>query len=455
MVLPPTSPTPPLVSGKAIDLADGHVEVSTGESEDVFDGGAAFSVSAWVKGWPTESYAPFVSKGATFPKPSDVASLKLWLDGADTSVMDKGSSLGASGTPANGNNVKFWGDKSGNGYHAISTQTPTYNTTGINNGFPGINTNGDAYLVENSAADFDAWDSMTLFFVTKWASSSYWTWGIEKGQNYNGSAGWQVQRMNTGAGQATGMWFARPGTGHTRRTGTWGMDARTDTKIITMRYDGASTNMKFYANGSYQTQHTSMVSSFVSNSTQKLRVGERYIWGEILIYRNALSDTDREYVEGYLAQKFGMSGQLPSDHTGLDQSGWALGRGTSADGVSANLAGVGGPASGSESTISPSTDNQWHHAVSTFDGGTRKLYLDGVEVASQSASGSVSATATTLVFGAIDFNSSAAAEEEVKNIAAAQHSGIKLDEVRFYNAALIRAKSRRHVQLSARETFAK
>ena len=199
MVLPTYIADTPFGSGKAIDLADGHVEVSTGESEDVFDGGSAFSVSAWVKGWPTESYAPFVSKGATFPKPSDVASLKLWLDGADTSVMDKGSSLGASGTPANGNNVKFWGDKSGNGYHAISTQTPTYNTTGINNGFPGINTNGDAYLVENSAADFDAWDSMTLFFVTKWGSSSYWTWGIEKGQNYNGSAGWQVQRMNTGA----------------------------------------------------------------------------------------------------------------------------------------------------------------------------------------------------------------------------------------------------------------
>ena len=150
--------------------------------------------------------------------------------------------------------------------------------------------------------------------------------------------------------------------------------------------------------------------------------------------------TDREYVEGYLAQKFGMSGQLPSDHTGLDQSGWALGRGTSSDGVSAILAGLGAPASGSESTISPSTDNQWHHAVSTFDGGTRKLYLDGVEVASQSASGSVSATATTLVFGAIDFNSSAAAEEEVKNIAAAQHSGIKLDEVRFYDSALSSAE---------------
>ena len=137
------------------------------------------------------------------------------------------------------------------------------------------------------------------------------------------------------------------------------------------------------------------------------------MWGD-LIYRNALSDTDREYVEGYLAQKFGMSGQLPSDHTGLNQSGWALGRGTSADGVSAILAGVGGAASGSSSTITPSTDNQWHLAVSTFDGGTRKLYLDGEEVASQSASGSVSSTANTLVFGAIDFNSSAAPRRRSK-----------------------------------------
>ena len=87
-------------------------------------------------------------------------------------------------------------------------------------------------------------------------------------------------------------------------------------------------------------------------------------------------------MEGYLAQKFGMSGQLPSDHTGLDQSGWALGRGTSSDGVSAILAGLGAPASGSESTISPSTDNQWHHVVSTLMGVPARLTSMAVEVSS-------------------------------------------------------------------------
>ena len=430
----------PFGSGKAIDLADGHVEVSTGESEDVFDGGSAFSVSAWVKGWPTESYAPFVSKGATFPKPSDVASLKLWLDGTDTSVMDKGTSLGASGPPANHNDVvKYWGDKSGNGHHATSTNSPKYYLNTIN-GHPAIHTQSAWFNISDSATAFDAWDSMTFFITWKWNGGDYWHAGLRKhnaGNGNNQSTGFSFDRMNVGAGQSSALWWGT-GSAATRLTGSSTMNAY-DPMVISVRYDGSSTNLKYYANGRYIKESTSIVSSFASNS-HPLSFGNKFYWGELLIYRDALSTTDREYVEGYLAQKFGMSGQLPSDHTGLDQSGWALGRGTSSDGVSAILAGLGAPASGSESTISPSTDNQWHHAVSTFDGGTRKLYLDGVEVASQSASGSVSATATTLVFGAIDFNSSAAAEEEVKNIAAAQHSGIKLDEVRFYDSALSSAE---------------
>jgi hypothetical protein len=74
-VSPPYITDTPFGSGKAIDLTDGHVEVLTGESEDTFDGGASFSVSGWVKGWPNESFAPFVSKGSKFNKPSEVASL--------------------------------------------------------------------------------------------------------------------------------------------------------------------------------------------------------------------------------------------------------------------------------------------------------------------------------------------------------------------------------------------
>ena len=69
----------PFGSGKAIDLANGHVEIPTGETEDVFDGGNAFSVSAWVKGWPQDFGGPIISKGGEIPSPANISGLTLWL----------------------------------------------------------------------------------------------------------------------------------------------------------------------------------------------------------------------------------------------------------------------------------------------------------------------------------------------------------------------------------------
>jgi hypothetical protein len=141
----------PFGSGKAIDLANGHVEVTTGESEDSFDGGGASSVSAWVKGWPSSSFAPFVSKGAKFNKPTEIASLKLWLDAADLTTMDQGTALGTSGPPqSDGNSVKFWADKSGNGHHATTSNSPTYRTNSIN-GKPSIDTQGDWFTITDGS----------------------------------------------------------------------------------------------------------------------------------------------------------------------------------------------------------------------------------------------------------------------------------------------------------------
>ena len=426
----------PFGSGKAIDLADGHVEVLTGESEDVFDGGAAFSVSAWVKGWPAESYAPFVSKGAKFNKPDEIPSLKLWLDATDLTTMDKGTSLGANGPPQNnGDSVKYWADKSGNGHHATTSNSPTYKTNSIN-GSPAIDTTSDWFTITDSATSFDTLDSMSFFVVWKWNGGDYWHAGIRKHNAGNGngqSTGFSFDRMNIGAGQSSALWWGT-GSGATRLTGSRTMDAY-DPKIITVRYDGSSTNLKYYANGAYIKQSTSIVSSFSTNS-HPLQIGNKFTWGEFLFYRDALSDANREKAEGYLAQKWGLSGFLPSGHEGLNTNGWALGRGNSTNGVSSSLNGVGGSISGSSSTISPSTDNNWHQVVSTFDGGTRKLYLDGVEVSSQDASGAVLANAHALIFGATDMNSSTPGEEEAKLVAAANHSGIKLDEVRFYNSSL-------------------
>ena len=72
----------------------------------------------------------------------------------------------------------------------------------------------------------------------------------------------------------------------------------------------------------------------------------------------------------------------------------------------------------------------------TFDGTTRKVYVDGSQISSHSFSGSVSSSVSALVFGAADHNNSTPGADESKLVAAAKHSGIKLDEVRFYDTAL-------------------
>ena len=245
-------------------------------------------------------------------------------------------------------------------------------------------------------------------------------------------------RMNVGNNQATGMWWGT-GSAKTRLTGNSGMNAY-DPKIITVHYDGSVPRIAYYTNGANYRQTTNMVSSFVSDTSASFSLGNKFYYGELLVYRDALSDDDREFVEGYLAQKWGMTGYLPAGHAGLDTSGWALGRGSSSNGVSSILSGVGGADSGSSSTISPSSDNQWHHVVSAYDGGTRKLYLDGEEVSSVTSSGSITANAHALIFGGTDMNSSAAATDEIKTPAVTNHSGIKLDEVRFYNTGLSAAQ---------------
>ena len=64
-------------------MIDGHVEISTGGNEDVFDGNGSFSVSAWVKGWPDEYPESIASKGYAIPTSKELKHPELWLDAED------------------------------------------------------------------------------------------------------------------------------------------------------------------------------------------------------------------------------------------------------------------------------------------------------------------------------------------------------------------------------------
>ncbi|MDA9120257.1 hypothetical protein N9J83_09005, partial [Opitutales bacterium] len=240
------------------------------------------------------------------------ADLTLWLDASDQSTLNKSNTLGGAGQPKDGESVKFWADKSGQEHHAITSNSGTYLENSINEYYPSIDTTGDTFELVNSAESFDAWSEMTIFFVHIWKNDYSWQWGIKKG--WDGTAGWVIERLNVGASQGLGLKWARPENTSTRLNGSGATAARYEAKVIAMKYDGSSTNLKYFANGKFIKESNETEPSFVSNTTDTLKIGNSYKWGEVLIFKNALPDTKRELIEGYLAHKWGMASELDEGH---------------------------------------------------------------------------------------------------------------------------------------------
>ena len=160
--------------------------------------------------------------------------------------------------------------------------------------------------------------------------------------------------------------------------------------------------------------------------------------GEMIVTKGYFTHSSREAIEGYLAGKWGLNSKLPSSHSGKDWSdtgGWAISSELSSNSLATNFPGLN-DVSSFNNTTDLENSNSWHHLVVSISGDTQKFYIDGVETDSQTIAGSFSSTASALVLGAYDRNTTAASTDEIKNIAAAGHSGIKLDEVRIYDKGL-------------------
>jgi hypothetical protein len=392
----------PFGSGKAIDLADGHVEISTGGNEDVFDGNGSFSVSAWVKGWPGEFPESIVSKGYAIPKLDTSPNLKIWMDADDANSFQ-----------LSGSNITKWYNKAGNGY--IFDQKTGDPTRTVVNGKNVVNFDGNDQLWTN---DVFLASNFTILSVSRWTGGGNGRLIASKDRNW--LFGYNSSRNDRFYFEG---WVRRGGSADTN----WNLHAATmnssDQANTWTNFVQTTTNGNGAHNSNYAPSKLSFgaYDTLVQPSKGEIR--------ELLVFDTVISTSDRQKLEGYLAHKWGLTDQMPSGHP-AKLSGWSVGRNVLENNdLSVNIAGIGGSKTASHSTAL-STDNQWHHIVSTYDGGTRKIYLDGTEVSSASASGAVASTTATLLLGASDMNATAG------TVAAARHSGIKLDEVRFYTSGL-------------------
>jgi hypothetical protein len=238
----------------------------------------------------------------------------LWFDGADP--------LGNGNAPANGTSLTTWVNK---GITTVTlahgTSQPTYSTN-FQNGLGSVSFNNNYF---SAAYSFNL-QTKSAFIVCSQSNNatdspqgilSFYGAGLDTVASTNGY-GYQATQGGYGSFGWLYNIFAGGSTGYYIATGT----------------AGANTPMGIYGNVfSNQFEQTFKDGSSVTNFTisttpgmaTNLMVGARLIGGglrgsffgnicEIIVYNVALSTAQRQTIEGYLAQKWGLTANLPAGH---------------------------------------------------------------------------------------------------------------------------------------------
>jgi len=233
--------------------------------------------------------------------PTQISGLSLWLDAADpSSVVTSGS------------NVTAWNDKSGNGRNAtgVATRYPTYDVTNRRIVFNGTN----QYL-SNIGFSFNL-SQRSIFIVFQQLTYTLYTGVLPiipsptSGTDYITTNGMTIET-------STGVRFYQ-------NSGGYQNDIVITTPVaLGIYYEQMSgTAGTTYRNGNFNSNATS---GFTSGSCGGYAVGCRwsgapttpYLNGymnEVIIFNSALTNTQRQNVEGYLAWKWNIQTSLPTTH---------------------------------------------------------------------------------------------------------------------------------------------
>ena len=226
---------------------------------------------------------------------SNIASCILWLDGMDPN--------GTGARPANGTTLTTWKDKSVSNFPFTSLGS-SYNTTAIN-GNPGINI-GTNFFGYDPGSGQNNWQE--VFAVGIWTGGSVFN-------NFNG---FLTTSITSDGGFGGGLLF----TGDSNTTNWYTVGNTYTTPVI----NGTQTYTALPAASSpFQVR----ISSPSAVNLRGLRFGidrsfTDRIWqgfiSEVISYNTTLTTTQRQQVEGYLAQKWGLTASLPAGHPGLTQT---------------------------------------------------------------------------------------------------------------------------------------
>ena len=266
----------------------------------------------------------FIQKRLPF-KPTDIGGCQLWLDAADVTTMI-----------LNGTKVTQWNDKSISGYNftqATSGNKPTYSTASKNS----LNTitftsANSTYLLGTASTTFMGTNSISVYGVFKINNNTSSSAVFSKSL-YGSAAGrilYGFRESGTPATIAGGIGVASGPNAYTDIADTYTAGAWRTFGFVSDRSGWTNTT---YQNGTSigavtissdtttnLTNPYQMLVGAYNNSSGGLPPQAGYFLdgavGELLVFNTALTTAQRQQIESYLAQKWGLQTSLPQGHPG-------------------------------------------------------------------------------------------------------------------------------------------
>ena len=306
-------PTPPdgTLYGYAIEAWGTNTNVGNNDIEGVWSLGIAIGDSvnmavtnnslcglfAW--GYIENEFGPWpgtVIQGNTIAKacslPPAPTGMALWLD-ASISVT------------SNNGRVSAWADRTGSDLRATQSQVGSQPTLMTGSGNPAIRFDGVSSWL-SVAFPINGLTGITIFLVSSNAVDSTFGWGVNAAMSWNESVMWGATFL--GPFQTNVMY--RFGTAQVENAPAYNRpyDIFSTTSLTEMVKDGQTDSL--YVNGTLvqsQSGKLPSISGTLDALSLGLGLGQTYFAGdiaEIIIYRGALSDAERNQVETYLMAKY-------------------------------------------------------------------------------------------------------------------------------------------------------
>jgi hypothetical protein len=244
-----------------------------------------------------------------FFKPTSITGCSLWFDGTDSSTITLSSG-----------SLTQWNDKSGNERNltAVSGYANATVSSAFQNGLNVFNFSGNGlYRTAGGAVVYPQDCYIVVALKSTTAHVDVLGMGDTGNDNFNSLTfgEYSASRWHNGS------------SGFGRTPNCVSSTTETSTSFLLMQWSIANNNFLLRRNGTQLVQTASYTYGFSNSSTSIFQIGFRhtnstaanfsgYI-GEIVVFNSQLGTTDRQNIESFLAQKWGLTAGLPAGHPGI------------------------------------------------------------------------------------------------------------------------------------------